>query len=69
MARSLWSLRRLEYNVTTLLINHTDVSIKRMQAVEEENEARREEVSRLIEQVDDIMVRNVSKYPLGATNV
>ncbi|KAG9772804.1 hypothetical protein KCU88_g6020, partial [Aureobasidium melanogenum] len=55
MARSLWSLRRPEYNVATLLINHTDVSIERMQAVEEENEARRAEVSRLIEQVDDTM--------------
>ncbi len=65
MARSLWSLRRPEYNVATLLINHTDVSIERMQAVEEENEASRAEVSRLIEQVDDIMVRNVSNHPLG----
>jgi len=69
MARSLWSLRRPEYNVATLLINHTDVSIERMQAVEEENEARRAEVSRLIEQVDDTMVRNPSDYPLGGTNV
>ncbi|KAK5283075.1 hypothetical protein LTR40_002352 [Exophiala xenobiotica] len=55
MARSLWSLRRPEYNVATLLINHTDVSIEKMQAFEEENEARRAEVSRLIGQFDDIM--------------
>ena len=57
MARSLWSLRRPEYTVATLLINHPDASIMRMRAVEEENEARRAEVSRLIAQVDDIMVR------------
>ncbi|KAJ9610167.1 hypothetical protein H2204_015408 [Knufia peltigerae] len=55
MARSLWSLRRPEYNIATLLINHTDVSVERMQAAEEENEARRAEVSRLIAQVDDTM--------------
>lgn len=69
MARSLWSLRRPEYNIATLLINHTDVSVERMQAAEEENEARRAEVSRLIAQVDDTMVRNPSDYPLGVTNV
>lgn len=69
MARSLWSLRRPEYNVATLLINHTDASIERMQAVEEENKARRAEVSRLIGQFDDIMVRNVSNYPLRGIDV
>ena len=65
MARSLRALRRPKYKIDTLLINHTDVSIEELYAIEEENAVRRAEVSRLIAQVDDIMVRYPSYYPPG----
>ena len=69
MGRSLWSLRRPEYNGATLLINHADVSIQRMRDVEEENEARGAEVGRLVGQAYDILVRNLSDYSPWGTDM
>lgn len=69
IAQSLWYLLKPEYSVATLLINHTDVGIKKMYDVEEENKARRAEVDRLVAQIDDIMVRNPSDYLPRVTNV
>ncbi|KAK5215837.1 hypothetical protein LTR96_010889 [Exophiala xenobiotica] len=68
IAQSLWYLLKPEYSVATLLINHTDVGIKKMHDVEEENKARRAEVDRLVAQIDDIMSACQQSIQVQANN-